>query len=98
MKELLAQASNLLLAPDLSSPPKVLARVELILICSEPVYNYGAGGLSSTREVSDMRVLCGHAALRDMAEKLIELANEAKALEVVMNSALVGALEEDTNG
>lgn len=98
MKELLAQASNLLLAPDLSSPPKVLARVELILICSEPVYNYGAGGFSSTREVSDMRVLCGHAALRDMAEKLIELANEAKALEIGMNSALVGAMEENPNG
>lgn len=87
MKELLGHASNLLLAPDLENAPKVLARVELILICSEPRYGYGVEGLTRTREVSDVRVLCGHDALRKTARKLLELADEAEALEKSMNDA-----------
>ena len=87
MKELLGHASNLILAPDLDAPPKVKARVELIVICSEPTYGYGLEGLTRGRTVSDMRVLCGHKALRETAQKMIELADEAEALEKAMNDA-----------
>jgi hypothetical protein len=93
MKELLGQASNLILAPDLDAPPKVKARIELILICSEPTYGYGLEGLTRGRTVTDMRLLCGQKALRETAQKMIELADEAEALEKVMNdaTAAVGA-------
>lgn len=86
MKELLGHASNLLLAPDLDDPPKVKGRIELVLICSEPVFEYGVEGLTRRREVSTMRLLAGHKALRETAQKLIELADEAESLEVAMNS------------
>lgn len=92
MKELLGHASNLLLAPDLDTPPKVKARIELVLICSEPVFGYGVEGLKRDREVSTMRLLTGHAALRDTAKKLIELADEAEALEKTMNDATAAAV------
>jgi len=93
MKELLGHASNLILAPDLDTPPRVKARVELIVICSEPTYGYGLEGLTRGRTVTDMRVLCGHKELRQMARKLIELADEAESLEKAMNDAVaaVGA-------
>ena len=87
MKELLGYASNLILAPDLEAPPKVKARVELIVICSESTYGYGLEGLTRGRTVTDMRVLCGHKALRETAQKLIELADEAESLEKTMNDA-----------
>ena len=88
MKELFGHASNLVLAPDLDNPPKVRARIELIVICSEPAYSFDVDGLKRGRTISDMRVLCGHAALRETAKKLIELADEAESLETSMNAAL----------
>jgi len=92
MKELLGHASNLILAPDLDAPPKVTARIELIVICSEATYGYGLEGLTRGRSVADMRVLCGHKALREMAQKLLALADEAKSLEDVMNAATASAV------
>ena len=92
MKELLGHASNLILAPDLEAPPKVKARVELIVICSEPVFGYGLEGMTRSREVSSFRVLAGHKALREMAKRLIELADEAAALEKTMNDATAAAV------
>jgi hypothetical protein len=91
MKELVGHASNLILAPDTSNPPKVKARIELIVICSEPAYGYGLDGLTSSRNVTDVRVLCGHADLRKTAQKLIELADEAASLEKAMNDATAAA-------
>lgn len=93
MKELLGHASNLILAPDLDAPPKVKARIELVLICSEPVYGYGLEGLTRDREVSTMRVLAVHKALRETARRLIELADEAEALEKSMNAATAAAAD-----
>ena len=90
MKELLGHASNLILAPDMDAPPKVKARIELILICTEPTYDYGVDGLKSSRTVTDMRVLCGHKALRETAQRLIELADEAESLETAMNEKIGG--------
>ena len=94
MKELLGHASNLILAPDLDAPPKVKARIELIVICSEATYSYGLEGLTRGRAVTDMRMLCGHKALRDTAKQLIALADEAESLEKAMNdaTAAVGAV------
>ena len=93
MKELLGHASNLILTPDLDAPPRVKARVELIVICSEPTYSYGVEGLKRDRNLTDMRVLCGHTALRDTAKALLLLADEAESLEKAMNdaTAAVGA-------
>lgn len=93
MKELLGHASNLILAPDLEAPPKVKARVELVLICSEPVFGYGLEGLTRDREVSTMRVLAGHKALRDTAKKLLQLADEAETTEKAMNAAMKAAAQ-----
>ena len=90
MKELLGHASNLILAPDLDAPPKVKARIELILICTEPTYDYDVEGLKRSRTVTDMRVLCGHKALRETAQKMIELADEAESLETAMNEKIGG--------
>ena len=87
MKELLGHASNLILAPDLDAPPKVKARIELVVICSEPTFGYGVEGLTRSREVSSVRVLCGHKALRDTAKALLVLADEAETLEKTMNDA-----------
>lgn len=93
MKELLGHASNLILAPDLDAPPKVKARVELVMICSEPVFGYdGLEGLTRDREVSSFRVLAGHKALRETAQRLIELADEAESLEKTMNDATAAAV------
>lgn len=92
MKELLGHASNLILAPDLDAPPKVKARVELVVICSEPTFGYGVEGLTRNREVSSVRVLCGHKALRDTAKQLLVLADEAEALEKTMNDATARAV------
>lgn len=91
MKELVAHASNLLLVPKLDAAPQVKAQIELILICSEPTYSYDLDGLARGRSVSDMRVLCGHRALREMAKKLIDLADEAESLEDSMNAATAAA-------
>lgn len=88
MKELLAHASNLILAPDEATPPKVKARLELVFICSEPVWGFGVEGLSNRREVSDFRLLVGHKALRDTAKSLLKLADEAESLESAMNEKL----------
>lgn len=85
MKELLAHASNLLLVPDLDAPPKVQARIELVLICSEPVFSYGLEGLKRDREVSTLRVLAGPQALRDLAQRLGKLADEGEELENTLN-------------
>lgn len=92
MKELLGHGSNLILAPDLEAPPRVKARVELVIICSEPVFGYGLDGLTRDREVSTMRLLAGHKALRELAQKLTELADEAEALETTMNEATAAAV------
>jgi hypothetical protein len=92
MKELLGAASNLILAPDLDAPPKVKALVELVMICSEPVFGYGVEGLTRDREVSSFRVLAGHKALRETAQRLIELADEAESLERTMNDATAAAV------
>ena len=88
MKELLGHASNLVLAPDTKNAPKVKAVLELAVICSEPVYSYGLDGLQSSREVSTTRMTVGHKALRETAQQLIALADEAEALEAAMNSVL----------
>jgi len=85
MKGLLAHASNLFLIPELKEPPKVRAQIELILICSEASYSYGLEGLARGRDVSDLRVMCGHKELREMATQLLSLAAEAESLEKVMN-------------
>lgn len=92
MKELLGHGSNLILAPDLEAPPRVKARVELVIICSEPVFGYGLDGLTRYREVSTMRLLARHEALRELAQKLTELADEAEALETTMNEATAAAV------
>ena len=92
MKELLGHASNLILAPDMDAPPKVKARIELVMICSEPVFGYGLEGLTRDREISSFRVLSGHKALRDTAQRLIELADEAEELEKTMNDAMAKAV------
>jgi len=92
VKELLGHASNLILAPDLDAPPKVKARIELVLICSEPRFGYGVEGLTRDREVSCMRLLAGHKALRETAMRLIELADEAETLEKTMNDATAAAI------
>ena len=91
MKELLGHASNFILAPDVDAPPRVTARIELVLIWSEPAFGYGVEGLTRSRDVSSVRVLCGHKALRDTAKALIVLANEAEALEKTMNDATATA-------
>ncbi len=93
MKELLGHSSNLILAPDLTKPTRLRASVELIVICSEPTYSYGLEGLTRSRTVTEMRVLCGHKALRDTARQLIELADEAESLEKAMNDARAPAPE-----
>ena len=89
MKELLAHASNFLFAPDYDADQKtrLKARVELILVCSEPEYSVGVEGLTRRREVSSTRVMCSHQALRDMGKQLIALAEEAEALEKAQNDA-----------
>lgn len=92
MKELLGHASNLILAPDLETPRKVKARVELVLICSEPVFGYGLEGITRDREVSTMRLLAGHKALRETAKQLMKLADEAETTEKAMNSAMAAAV------
>ena len=92
MKELLGHASNLILAPDLDAPPRVKARVELVMICSEPVFGYGIEGLTRSREVSSFRLMAGPKALRETAQKLIELADEAESLEKTMNDATAAAV------
>jgi len=92
MKELLGHASNLILAPDLDAPPKVKARIELVMICTEPVWGYGVEGMTRSREVSSFRVLAGHKALRETAQKLMEIADEAEALEKTMNDATARAI------
>jgi hypothetical protein len=91
MKELLGHASNLILAPDLDAPPKVKAQIELVMICSEPRFGYGLEGLTRGREVSSMRLLAGHKALRETAQRLIERADEAESLEKAMNIATAAA-------
>ena len=89
MKELLAHASNFLFAPDYDAlqKTKIKARVELILVCSEPEYSVGVEGLTRRREVSSTRVMCSHQALRDMGKQLIAIAEEADALEKAQNDA-----------
>lgn len=91
MKELLGHASNLVLVPDPDAPPQVKARVELVLICSEPVFGFGLEGLTRDREVSTMRLLASHKALRETAQRFVELADEAEALEKLMNDATAAA-------
>ena len=91
MKELIGHASNLMLEPDLQAPPKVRGCVELIVICSEAKYGYGLEGITRSREVSSFRVQAGHKALREMAQRLIYLADEAEALEKTMNNATAAA-------
>lgn len=85
MRELLGHASNLILAPVLHAPPKVTARIELIVICSEPAYAYGLDGLKTERTVTEFRVLCGHKDLRNTAKQLIALADDAEDLEKTIN-------------
>jgi hypothetical protein len=92
MKELLGHASNLILVPVLHAPPQVKARIELIVICSEPTYTYGLDGFKNERTVSEFRVLCGHKDLREMAKQLIALADEAEDLEKTMNEATAAAV------
>jgi hypothetical protein len=88
MKELIGHASNLILAPDLDAPPRVKARVELIVICRETAYNYGPDGLAWGQTATDVRVLCGHKALRETAQKMLKLADDAEALERSVNDAM----------
>lgn len=92
MRELLGHASNLILAPVHHAPPKVTARIELIVICSEPAYSYGLGGLKSERTVTEFRVLCGHKELRETAKQLAALADDAEDLEKTMNEATAAAV------
>jgi hypothetical protein len=98
VKELVGHASNLVLAPDLDAAPRIKARVELIVICSEPRYGYGLEGLTRTRDVSEFRVLCGHEVLRKTAAKLLELADEAEELESRTNARLVDDDEAGARG
>jgi hypothetical protein len=85
MKELMGNASNMILIPSLDDG-KVEACVELALICSEQVFEFDAGGIKKTHEVSTVKLVASGRQLRELASLIIKLADQAKKMEEAINS------------
>lgn len=78
MKELLATSSNITLV---EVDGRLRARVELILLVSEPRYAVGESGLTKTRVADDVRTLAAPEHLRALSAELLQMALEAEVLE-----------------
>lgn len=79
MKELLTISSNFTAA--WTQDNKLLPRVEVILVMSEPSYTVDAvGEVVSQRETSQVRFSASPKVLRKLAEAMTKLADEAETL------------------
>lgn len=79
MKEIVSLASNITLAQ--CSDEKLHGVIELIILCSEPTYKPdGGSGVVKIRELSETRLSTVPQFLRRIAERMIEIADEADAL------------------
>jgi hypothetical protein len=79
MKELLTISSNFLAA--WTEEKKLLPRVEIILVMSEPSYSVDAvGDVVRQRETSQVRFTASPSATRKLSDAMKKLADEAETL------------------
>lgn len=79
MNDLIGHSANVMLAE--AEKGKLIARVELVLLVSEPKYQSDPSGFVKTRSVADIRFATGANGLRALAKEFGKLADDAEELE-----------------
>ena len=79
MNELIGHSSNVMLAE--TNEGRLRATVELVLLVSEPKYEADPGGFVKKRSVVDVRFATSIGGLRNLAEALYALADDAMTLQ-----------------
>ena len=64
------------------------AIVELIILTNEGRYKYGAGGLAKDYELNATRFVATPAALRELADYLVDTAADAESMAKAVNKAM----------
>ena len=64
------------------------AIVELVVLTNEGRYKYGAGGLAKDYELNATRFVATPAALRELADYLVDTAADAESMAKAVNKAV----------